>query len=205
VTEAENKTEIITNISRVVKALAEISDMVNTELQRTVQNGSPAWHESRHEISKRFTSLPKRYSFSERFPSNDIGIGAQAVLALLLKIEAEYHHIIIMIDMMKGEHFRDIYMDAMKSISTRVHEEIITLQKMTSEYEKNPEALNGGLESIRKLEREIDEENIIISRQISVATNGESGYLCYLMRKIVSVLEHISDDIEETAEILTEI
>ncbi|TFG08471.1 hypothetical protein EU538_07070 [Candidatus Thorarchaeota archaeon] len=203
--ESIGKDEIMTGISSIVKILVEVSGMVDSELQRALEDDQPAWHESRNETLKKIASLPKKYSFSKLFPADEVGIAAQAAMALLLRVEAEYHHIIIMIDMMKGERFRDIYMDALKSISTRVHEEITTLERITSEYRENSEALQSGLEKIRRLEREIDEENLIISRQISVATEGESGYLCYLMRKIVSVLEHISDDIEETAEILAEL
>ena len=70
---------------------------------------------------------------------------------------------------------------------------------------KNPEAAKEDLEAIFKLEREIDEDNIVICRQITVATEGDSPFICYIMRKVVRELEHISDKLKECAEIIIDI
>jgi len=58
---------------------------------------------------------------------------------------------------------------------------------------------------VQRLEREVDENNIVICRQISTATGGNSDFLSYMMKKIVSDLEHISDYVKECAVIIAEI
>ena len=79
------------------------------------------------------------------------------------------------------------------------------LRKMIDQRIENLEESHDTLEVIIRLEREIDEDNIVICRQISVATHGDTDFVCYIMRKIVAELEHISDYAKECAEILAEI
>ena len=71
--------------------------------------------------------------------------------------------------------------------------------------EEDPVSAVSALETVLRLEREIDEDNIVICRQISTATGGNPDFLCYMMRKIVSDLEHISDYLKECAVIVAEI
>ena len=79
------------------------------------------------------------------------------------------------------------------------------LKNLTTAMISDNDAAMQQLEVIVRLEREMDEDNIVICRQISVATDGETGYTCYIMRKIVSELEHISDFVKEAAEIIIDI
>ena len=95
--------------------------------------------------------------------------------------------------------------DSMNSISTKAHDQIKALRELTEKQIDDAEGALECLETVMRLERQIDEDNIIICRQISVVTEGEAGYVCYIMRKIVSELEHISDFIKEAAEIIVDI
>ena len=79
------------------------------------------------------------------------------------------------------------------------------LKLMISQRESNQEDAEDTLELLLKLERQIDEDNIVICRQISIATGGDSDFTCYMMRKIIADLEHISDYAKECAEIIAEI
>jgi uncharacterized protein Yka (UPF0111/DUF47 family) len=96
-------------------------------------------------------------------------------------------------------------MDSMNSISSKTHDQIKALRELTERQKDDSEGALECLETVLRLERQIDEDNIIICRQISVVTEGEAGYVCYIMRKIVSELEHISDFIKEAAEIIIDI
>ncbi len=107
--------------------------------------------------------------------------------------------------MLQEDAFNEIFMDSLTTISSRVNEMMTTLKLMINQrVSKAPES-EDSLELIFKLERQIDEDNIIICRQISVATGDETDFPCYMMRKIVADLEHISDYVKECAEIVSEI
>ncbi len=93
----------------------------------------------------------------------------------------------------------------MTTISGRVHEMMTALKLLISQRDSNSEEAEKTLELIIRLERQIDEDNIVICRQISVATGGDSDFSCYMMRKIVADLEHVSDYAKECAEIVAEI
>ncbi|PNX52451.1 MAG: hypothetical protein BV458_09495, partial [Thermoplasmata archaeon M9B2D] len=82
---------------------------------------------------------------------------------------------------------------------------MIDLKTMVSQRADNLEESHETLDILVKLERQIDEDNIVICRQISIATGGDSDFICYMMRKIVAELEHISDYAKECAEIVAEI
>jgi len=96
-------------------------------------------------------------------------------------------------------------MDSMTVISAKVYEMMTALKLMVSQREANSDESEETLELLIKLERQIDEDNIVICRQISIATGGDSDFTCYMMRKIVADLEHISDYAKECAEIFAEI
>ncbi|MFX1485051.1 MAG: hypothetical protein ACFFCP_17875, partial [Promethearchaeota archaeon] len=99
----------------------------------------------------------------------------------------------------------EIYMDSFTTIASHVREQFSVLKKLVDIRVDDTEAGKDELDQIVKLERQIDEDNIVICRQISVKTGGESDYTCYMMRKIVAELEHISDYIKECAEIIDDI
>jgi uncharacterized protein Yka (UPF0111/DUF47 family) len=95
-------------------------------------------------------------------------------------------------------------MDALNTISSKVRESLQALNIMVEQAKDQPQKALETLETIAKLEREIDEDNIIICRQIDVATEGDSNFICFIMRKIVTELEHISDFVKECAEIIAD-
>jgi uncharacterized protein Yka (UPF0111/DUF47 family) len=108
-------------------------------------------------------------------------------------------------DTLQDETFDEIFMDSLSTISTKVNEMIVALNRMVNQRKDNLDEAEDTLELIFKLEREIDEDNIIICRQISVATGSDCNFVSYIMRKIVAELEHISDYVKECAEIVAEI
>ncbi|GAG29529.1 unnamed protein product, partial [marine sediment metagenome] len=152
-----------------------------------------------------YKNIIERYKFSKIIPRNELGIMAQAALSYLLRQQQSLGEILIMIDMLGGEPFSDIYMDSFTTISSKVSEQFGVLRKLVDVRVENIEGGREELDLIVKLEREIDEDNIVICRQISIKTGGESDFTCYMMRKIVAELEHISDYIKECAEILADI
>jgi phosphate uptake regulator len=96
-------------------------------------------------------------------------------------------------------------MDSLSTISSKVNEMMTALRKMVNQRAENLEEAEETLEILIKLEREIDEDNIVICRQISVASGSDCDFVSYIMRKIVAELEHISDYAKECAEIVAEI
>jgi len=138
-------------------------------------------------------------------PRDELGISAQAASSYLLRIQCTLAHVLLMIDMVRGASFSEIYMESFRSIIQKVYEEFIAVKHMTGQCGDNPEEMSSALQSVLRLEREIDEDNIIICRQVTVATGGESDFICYMMRKIVRELEHISDYLKACAEIIAEI
>jgi uncharacterized protein Yka (UPF0111/DUF47 family) len=130
---------------------------------------------------------------------------AQAAVSYMFKLQQSLGEVLLMIDMLGNETFSDIYMDSFTSISKHVCEQFSVLKKLIEVRIESIEAGKDELDLIVKLERQIDEDNIVICRQISVKTGGESDFTCYMMRKIVAELEHISDYIKECAEIIADI
>ncbi len=164
-----------------------------------------SWEERRKDAFKQVRGLVDKYSFSQQLPRNDLGVRAQSIVFFLLDIQHTFHRVLVMIDMIHGEAFDDIYRDSMTTISSKVHEMMVALRNMVNQRAENVEEFHETLELLVKLERQIDEDNIVICRQISVATGGDSDFICYMMRKIVAELEHISDYAKECAEIIAEI
>ncbi|MFW9960547.1 MAG: PhoU domain-containing protein [Candidatus Thorarchaeota archaeon] len=164
-----------------------------------------SWEERRKDAFKQVRGLVDKYSFSHQLPGNDLGVRARSIVFFLLDIQHTFHRILVMIDMIHGEAFDDIYRDSMTTISSKVHEMMGALRNMVNQRAENVEEFHETLEILVKLERQIDEDNIVICRQISVATGGDSDFICYMMRKIVAELEHISDYAKECAEIIAEI
>jgi hypothetical protein len=202
------RTEILNDLAIVLKLHVQISDYVKEKLCCPPDDANSLTEElvvKRNKAGKHLKSLMDKFSFSSRLPKNDMGIMTQAIIDYLLRIQLTFAQILVIIDSLRGESFSEIYMDSLTTISAKVHEEIVTLLNMVEVLESEPESVKAGLDHIIKLERQVDEDNIIICRQISVKTSeGESGFSCYMMRKIIAELEHISDYIKECAEIIAD-
>ncbi len=164
-----------------------------------------SWVSKRKEAFKQIRGLTDKYAFSKKLPRNDLGIMTQSIISHLLNIQHTFLRVLVRIDMLQEESFNEIFMDSMTTISGRVHEMMNVLKLMVGQRASNSDDYENSLEQIIKLERQIDEDNIVICRQISVATGGESDFPCYMMRKIVADLEHVSDYVKECAEIVAEI
>ena len=119
---------------------------------------------------------------------------------LLVKIGGAYQRIFFMIDMLRDVEFGAVFMDSLSSISRKVYDAVVSLKNMADAFPSDPNALIECSETISRIEREVDEEHIIICRQISVATEGHPDYVVYLMRKIVGELERITDNLLDFAE-----
>ena len=163
------------------------------------------WENRRKDAFKFVRGLVDKYAFSKKLPRNELGILTQSVVSHLLNIQHTFLRVLVLIDILQDEAFNQIYMDSLSAISSKVHDMLTALKRMVVQKAENMEESVHTLEILIKLEREIDEDNIVICRQISVATGGDSDFVCYMMRKIVAELEHISDYIKECAEIVAEI
>ncbi len=163
------------------------------------------WEAGRKDAFKNVRGLIDKYAFSRKLPHSELGIMAQEIISHLLNIQHTFLRVLVMIDMLNDEAFNEIYMDSMTTISTKVHEMMTALRTMIDQRASNSSDAENTLDVLIKLERQIDEDNIVICRQISIATGGDSDFTCYMMRKIVADLEHISDYAKECSEIIAEI
>ncbi|MFW9933145.1 MAG: hypothetical protein ACFFDR_10860 [Candidatus Thorarchaeota archaeon] len=198
--------EVLEKTAAILELQEAISSFVGKRLCETCETAEEEWMEKRTHIMKHLKNLISKYDFARTLPRDDLGIAAQAVLSYLLKIQYTYAQVVVMIDMIRGEPFGEVYLDSMNAISSKTHQQLTALKNLTLERIANQEAATAALQSVVRLEREIDEDNIVICRQISVASvEGETNYTCYMMRKIVSELEHISDYIKDAAEVIIDI
>ncbi|MBD3404820.1 MAG: hypothetical protein GF411_01635 [Candidatus Lokiarchaeota archaeon] len=196
---------IIKGLSEIGGFLVQVASAVDTELSCPTRCTNSEWDEVRKKTIKHLQKLIPKYSMSLHLPKDEMGISAQAAIASLMKIQYAYTHIIIMLDMIRGDDFREVYMDSLVEISKKVYDSILAFHTAVLDYDGTQKSIENGLEIVKKLEREVDEENIIICRQISVATGGESGFISYIMRKIVGELEHITDYLEDVMEIIDDL
>ena len=197
---------ILLQLGKIIEIQENIADYIHKRLcLKCDEILDEEWREKRKDAFKKIRNLIDKYTFSKNLPHDDLGIMAQAIVSHLLNIQHTFLRVLVMIDMLKEESFNEIFMDSMTTISTKVHEMMIALKLMISQRASNSEEAEVTLELLIKLERQIDEDNIVICRQISVATGGDSDFTCYMMRKIVADLEHISDYAKECAEIIAEI
>ncbi|MHA2187195.1 MAG: hypothetical protein ACW99V_03040 [Candidatus Thorarchaeota archaeon] len=197
--------QILDQLVKTIEVHENISSFVGTRLCDHCESAEDEWAVKREKIAQQLQGLVKKYEFAKTLPRNELGIAVLAILGYIVKIQHTFASLIIMIDMIRGESFGDVYMDSMNSISTKTHDQLKALRELAEKQKNDTEGALECLETVLRLERQIDEDNIIICRQISVATEGEAGYVCYIMRKIVSELEHISDFIKEAAEIIVDI
>ncbi|MHA1862482.1 MAG: hypothetical protein ACTSWA_01840 [Candidatus Thorarchaeota archaeon] len=208
------KKEILSGFLKILELQGKISNYVNRKLcgQFCEQTAEPdmtqeEWVELRKKTFSYLRSLMDKYMFSKKLPRDDLGIMALAVIEYFIRIQHTLAQVLVILDSLRGEVFGEIYMDSLTTISSKVNEQIATLKHMIEVNTTDPESVRADLDHIIKLERQVDEDNIVICRQISVKTagGGESDFSCYMMRKIVAELEHISDYVKECAEILADI
>lgn len=201
-----NREQILEKLVEVITLQVSISNFVGKRLCDRCEKSEEDWQERRREIVKHLKNLVGKYEFATKIPRNDLGIGVMAVIRYLIKIQHTFSNVVAMIDMIRGESFGEVFLDSMEAISTKTHQELAALRNLAQQRLDDVEASIDSFNSILRLEREIDEDNIIICRQISsLSINGETDFKCYTMRKIVSELEHISDFIKEAAEIIVDI
>lgn len=201
-----DRSAILNELEKILAVQEQIGEYVHKRLCMTCeQTTDEIWQDKRKEAFKRVRSLIDKYSFSRKLPRDDLGIMAQAIISHLLNIQHTFLRVLVEIDMLHDESFNEIFMNSMTTISSKVHEMMVALRLMIGQRASNSEESEETLELLIKLERQIDEDNIIICRQISIATGGDSDFTCYMMRKIVADLEHISDYAKECAEIIAEI
>jgi len=163
------------------------------------------WLNKRKEAFKFIRGLVDKYAFSKKLPRDELGILTQSMISHLLNIQHTFLRVLVLIDILQDEPFNEIFMDSLSTISSKVQEMMDALKKMVNQRAENLNDAEITLEILMKLEREIDEDNIVICRQISVAAGSDCDFASYILRKIVAELEHISDYAKECAEIIAEI
>jgi hypothetical protein len=201
-----DRSTILGEIEKILEIQERIAEYVDNRVcLKCADTLDELWEEKRKEAFKRVRGLIDKYAFSKKLPRDELGIMTQSIISHLLNIQHTFLRVLVMIDMLHHESFNEIYMNSMTTISAKVHEMMTALKLMINQRASNSEEAENTLELLIKLERQIDEDNIVICRQISVATGGDSDFTCYMMRKIVADLEHISDYAKECAEIIAEI
>ena len=207
------KDDILSGFLKILDLIQKISDYVDRRLcgQFCEQTADPEitpeeWTEKRKKIYTYLRALMDKYMFTKKIPRDDLGIMTLAVIEYFIRIQHTFAQVLVILDSLRDDSFSEIYMDSLTTISSKVNEQIGTLNHMIEVNISDPESVKADLEHIIKLERQVDEDNIVICRQISVKTAGgdESDFSCYMMRKIVAELEHISDYVKECAEILAD-
>ena len=197
--------EIFEKLVKTIDIHASIGLFVGKRLCETCDTPEEDWAERRKNISGQMRKLLTQYDFAKFLPRDELGISVLSVLRYIIKIQNSFRQLLVMIDMIRGESFGEVFMDEMDTISTKTGKILNALKNLTAAKISDDDESMEQLEVIVKLEREMDEANIVICRQISVTTESETGYTCYIMRKIVSELEHISDYVKEAAEIIIDI
>lgn len=196
---------ILNQLGAILDVQEKVSLYVDDRLCRECEvEEEERWEERRKKAFKHVRGLIDKYAFSRKIPRDELGILAQSIISNLLNIQHTFLRVLVMIDVIRDEAFNEIFMESLTTISSKVHEMMSALKNMVTQIIENKEESNDTLDLILKLERQIDEDNIVICRQISVATGGDSDFTSYMMRKIVAELEHISDYAKECAEVLSE-
>jgi hypothetical protein len=196
-----DKGQIAKGLSHIAEHLVEIAEAIDNELCKTISGDCESdWISARNKVSKAFAAISPKHGISDRLPRDEVGLVALEAMSSLVKVAGGYQRIFFMIDMLKEVEFDAVFMDSLSSISKKVYESVVALKKMADDYAENPDAITMGREAIGSLERQVDEEHLIICRQISVVTEENTDYVCYLMRKIVGELEHITDHLLDFAE-----
>lgn len=200
------RTKILEELSKIVENQCEISAYVEAKLcGKCTEADDAEWESRRKKAFQLYKNAIERYKFSKMLPRDELGIMIQASISYMFKLHHSLGEVLLIIDMLGDDTFGEIYMDSFTALSSHVTEQFGILKKLIDVRMTSTDAGKDELDSIVKLERQVDEDNIVMCRQISVKTGGESDYTCYMMRKIVAELEHISDYIKECAEIIADI
>jgi len=198
--------EILNKLESILSIQVQISEYVHSRICVSCDDLSDeSWDVRRKEAFKFIRGLIDKYAFSRKLPRDETGIMTQSIISHLLNIQHTFLRVLVRIDMLQEEVFNEVFMDSLTTISQSVKEMMAALKLMVNQRISKRSESEDTLELIIKLERQIDEDNIIICRQISVASGDETDFPCYMMRKIVADLEHISDYVKECAEIVAEI
>jgi hypothetical protein len=201
-----DRTNVLEELSRIVENQGEISAFIEAKLcGKCTEADDAEWENRRKRAFQLYKNAIERYKFSKMLPRDELGIKIQASISYMFKLHHSLGEVLLMIDMLGDDTFGEIYMDSFTNISSHVTEQFSVLKKLIDIRTESTDSGKAELDLIAKFERQIDEDNIVICRQISVKTGGESDYTCYMMRKIVAELEHISDYIKECAEIVADI
>ena len=197
---------IMGNVSNILEVQERLSEYIHRRLCVNCDElAGEEWLNKRKEAFKFIRGLIDKYAFSKKLPRNELGLLTQSIISHLLNIQHTFLRVLVLIDILQDEAFNEIFMDSLSTISSKVNEMMIALRKMVNQRKENLDEAEQSLDHLIKLEREIDEDNIVICRQISVATGSDCDFVSYIMRKIVAELEHISDYAKECAEIVAEI
>jgi len=202
--ESLGRDDILKFLREILEKQSQVIEILSDRICQSCRPEESDWGELREKATKHMKGLVTSYSFARRLPKNELGISTQAAASNLLRIQGTLGHVFVLVDMVRDDTFGEIYMDSLRTIASKLHDQILALMGMT-QYAKNTPEMKEGLEAVLRLERAIDEDNIVICRQISVATGGEGDWICYMLRKIVRELEHISDYLKECAEIIADI
>ncbi len=203
--ETLSRNETLEKLISILELEEEIFGFISNKLceSRDSEEAFEEWKTQREKMTIHLQDLTPKYSISQRIPKDELGIAIQAILSYLLKIQNTLAHVLIMLDMVRDEHFDEVYLDSLSTITSKVKQMLSSTKKLVRDMIENPDGARDTIEIIMRLEREIDEDNIVICRQISVAIGQrESDFICYIMRKIVRELEHVSDYLKESAEII---
>ena len=205
-TETLDREAIMGYLTSILEVQEKISEYIHRRLCiKCDELVDEEWLNKRKEAFKFIRGLVDKYAFSKRLPRDELGILTQSIISHLLNIQHTFLRVLVLIDILQDESFNEIFMDSMSTISSKVNEMLTALKKMVIQRAEHLDEAEETLEILIKLEREIDEDNIVICRQISVATGSDCDFASYIMRKIVSELEHISDYVKECSEIVAEI
>ncbi len=197
-----SRQEILGHLLLIVEKMEKVSEMLNRDAAQEQKKDGEEWTETREQAGRHIKEIHDLYSFVRRLPSDETGIATLSILSILIQIQSSFRHILVLLDMLRGQSFDEVFMDSFRRIASKVHQAFLVLKRMMNNCGSDGETAEECLQEVLKLEREVDEDNIIICRQISVS--GDANTVCYLMRKIVRELEHVSDYIKECAEILVD-
>ncbi|TFH03212.1 MAG: hypothetical protein E4H14_16985, partial [Candidatus Thorarchaeota archaeon] len=160
-----NRNNILSQLETILDFQVKIAEYIDKRLCRKCDAVlDESWEEKRKEAFKYLRGLIDKYAFSKRLPRNDLGMMTQSIISHLLNIQHTMLRVLVLIDMMQEEPFNEIFMDSMTTISSKVLEMMTSLKLMIKQREEHLEESELTLELVIKLERQIDEDNIVICR-----------------------------------------
>jgi preprotein translocase subunit Sss1 len=140
--------QILDQLVKTIEVHENISSFVGTRLCDHCESAEDEWAVKREKIAQQLQGLVKKYEFAKTLPRNELGIAVLAILGYIVKIQHTFASLIIMIDMIRGESFGDVYMDSMNSISTKTHDQLKALRELAEKQKNDTE---GALECLDRL------------------------------------------------------